>query len=119
LQVTGPDLIAFSELIVQLAEERMIAENNQHYTIIVAEPGAESYESEEDYKYGRLLLLRSDPVLVRWWKSKVVKLLKNIESIEKSLSSDKSDNAAIKLAELQAEVGTYKDLIQKHKHDSS
>lgn len=91
----------------------MLAENNQYYTIIVAEPGAESYDSEEDYKYGRLLLLRSDPVMVQWWQSKVAKLLKNIEAIQKSLSSDKSDGAASKLVELRAEVVTYQDLIQK------
>eukprot|EP00029_Vermamoeba_vermiformis_P012951 TRINITY_DN7893_c0_g1_i1.p1 TRINITY_DN7893_c0_g1~~TRINITY_DN7893_c0_g1_i1.p1 ORF type:complete len:268 (-),score=40.97 TRINITY_DN7893_c0_g1_i1:56-859(-) len=98
----------------KITEEKMIAEHNQFYTIISAEPGTESYDSEEDYKHGRLLLLRSDPVMVQWWENKLTKLLKNITSIENNLSGDKSDNASIKLAELQAEVNVYRVMIQKH-----
>lgn len=90
----------------------MLTENNQYYTIIVAEPGTEAYDTEEDYKYGRILLLRSDPLMVRWWETKQAKLRKNIEAIE--VTGDKGNNTSAKLAALRAEVKTYTDLIQKH-----
>jgi tRNA A22 N-methylase len=99
----------------------MLEENHQYYTIIVAEPGTESYKSDKDYKYGRLLLARSDPILVRWWEAKLAKLLKNIVAIEQKVSgTDRaSDNANMKLAELKAEVDHFSDLIQQHKQTLS
>lgn len=92
----------------------MLEENNQYYTIIIAEPGEQTYD-DEGYKYGQLLLLRSDPIMVRWWEVKLEKLIKNIMSIEHRQLNTASNNANAKLVELNKEVETYRQLINMYK----
>ncbi len=43
-----------------------VEEAGKTYTILVATPGSESYNTENEYRYGRIPLRERDPVLKEW-----------------------------------------------------
>ncbi|MBR5122184.1 MAG: tRNA (adenine(22)-N(1))-methyltransferase TrmK, partial [Anaerotignum sp.] len=51
------------EIGFSIAEEHMLKEDGKPYVLMRCEKGAEKYDREIDYLYGKLLLVKKDPVL--------------------------------------------------------
>ena len=50
----------------RILTEEFIEEEKKYYTILVAEPGKETYSDEKDYKYGKLLIEKAPADWIRW-----------------------------------------------------
>lgn len=88
------------ELGFSIAEEFMLTEDGKNYTGIRAVKGAEKYEKEVFYRYGKLLLEQKNPVLKEF-------LLYGKESfgrVVKELSGQAYDRNRQRLAELLEEL---------------
>lgn len=89
-----------------IENEEMIIEDNKYYNIISAMPGSECYNNDIEYKLGKLLIERKNPILKKYLG---INIEKNNIIIEKLNS--KSTTASIKRIEiLQKEVNTLKEV---------
>ncbi len=83
----------------RITDEIMLIDRDKHYWILICEPGKETYEADWQYRFGRSLTERKDPVLHGYL---LHKYNKNAELLE-SLASSESEAALQRKYQLQAE----------------
>ncbi len=83
----------------RIVDEIMLIDRDKHYWILICEPGRETYEADWQYRFGKPLAERKDPVLRGYL---LHKYNKNAELIE-GLSSGESEAAVQRRCQLQAE----------------
>jgi len=70
----------------QIVDESMLVDRDKHYWILVCEPGVEGYEKQWQYRYGRCLTERRDPVLHMYLQHKYNKNAELLENLERNVS---------------------------------
>lgn len=58
------------KLSFRIADEVMLIDRDKHYWILVCEPGIEEFDKPWQYRYGRCLVERKDPVLYEYLQHK-------------------------------------------------
>jgi tRNA (adenine22-N1)-methyltransferase len=90
-----------------IASEEMVSEQGKYYVIIRAVPGAERYDEEIDYLYGKKLIEESDSVFLRFMEkeqSRVEKVLQKLEYQELSPEGAKRKEGLLREREQIAAV---------------
>lgn len=101
------------------AAEAMVEEDGKYYTVMKCRrrkesvPAAESRPSPGEFKYGRILLRRGDPVLKAYLEQEIGQL----HAIEERLRSSDTPKAGERLREVEQELKTAEeayDEVQRH-----
>ena len=87
----------------EIVEETMLIDDGKYYTIIKATEGECRYDSIEEYRYGRLLLLEKNPVLHMFLGRELEKKTE-IEAIIKASGGDASIRRLEEIAEEKAVI---------------
>ena len=91
----------------RIMNELMLIDRDKTYWILVCEPGQEVFEKEWQYRYGRCLTERKDPVLYEYLQHKYNK---NAELIENLHGSD-SEAAQERLTSLRCEQNELTEVL--------
>ena len=70
----------------RIVDEVMLIDRDKHYWILVCEPGEETFKEEWQYRYGRCLPERKDPVLHAYLQHKYNKNAELVENLQGSES---------------------------------
>ena len=92
---------ALHEAGLRIACEKMAEDRGKRYLMIVAVPGEERY-AEEEYKYGRLLAVRKDPVFYRELTYRIEQLKRIAEALGEQ--ADEPDSRAGRREEVRTEL---------------
>ncbi len=87
------------ELGLGICRETMLREDGKYYTVMLARPGEMRYESEAEYRYGKLLIEEKSSVLAEY----LVKQEKQIRGILDHLTEEVGEAAALRKKELEKE----------------
>ncbi len=92
----------------QIVDEIMLIDRDKHYWILICEPGKETYEADWQYRFGKPLAERKDPVLHGYL---LHKYNKNTELIE-SLSQGESEAAVQRKSQLHLEQKELAEVLE-------
>ncbi len=94
----------------EIRAEKMVEEGGKYYPIIKARKGQMDWEREIDFRYGKFLLERKDPVLYMYLQKQRGK----VREIERKIKKGAQENKKIKrrLAELLEEKKTIKEALK-------
>ena len=73
----------------RIDREWMVYEDGHYYVIIRGLPGHETYDSEWDYRYGKYLADRRDPVLLEYLKKEYGKRESILRTLKKQLENNR------------------------------
>lgn len=85
----------------RVLEEDMVLEDGKFYPVMKLVHGTDSYEDEVEYQYGRLLLLKKHPVLLRFLEKEKMIYRELEEKLEKSRDSDRQTRTNVRLDEIK------------------
>lgn len=91
-----------------IQQEHMLQEDGKYYTVMRAVPGAQSYETDEEYEYGKILLDRKDTVL----KEYLEKERKRMENICEKLKKEETAQAKERLFTMEKALNKLQE-VQK------
>lgn len=83
-----------------IVNEDMVLEDEKFYPVFRAVPGEISYEKEEFYRYGRMLLLEKHPVLYQYLLQKHAAVVR----IAKALQRENGEKSRRRLEEIKQEM---------------
>ncbi len=91
----------------KIIDEKMIYEDGQYYTVIVAKPGPEEVYSDTEYLLGKKLIESKNPILKDFIKYK----MNSINELTHHLSHTKTKQAKERLQELEKENRLYEEVF--------
>lgn len=92
----------------KIVTEDFAKDDDKYYTIIVVEPGDESYDKSYEYTYGKCLIEKNLPLFKEWMTLKLQKL----DTIYKALQNTESESAIRRQEELQREISELNEVIK-------
>ncbi len=95
------------KLSFQIVDEIMLIDRDKYYWILVCEPGIQMYESDWQYKFGRLLPEKQDPVLHGYLLHKYNKNASLLNSLKKG----EGETVLQRQIELQAEQNQLEEVL--------
>ena len=95
----------------KIIDEKMLIDEDKFYTIIKAVHGNDKIYSEEEYKYGAILIEKKDEILKKY----LLRELKKIDKINENLNENFSDNTRIRIDELTYKKNIILCILQKMK----
>lgn len=98
---------AVHNLSFHIENESMVIDRDKYYWILVCEPGQEVYERSWQYRYGKILTERRDPVLHRYLLHKYSKN----DRLLCSLAGSESEAAGARRIQLQIEQTEIKEVL--------
>lgn len=93
----------------KIINEKMLIDEGKFYTIIKVVKGEDVQYSDEDYRYGRLLIKNRDEVLMKY----IYKEYNKIDNILENVGKSSSDGTKTRLLELNKEKKILTNLINK------
>ncbi|MGN0157879.1 MAG: tRNA (adenine(22)-N(1))-methyltransferase [Brotaphodocola sp.] len=88
------------ELGLVIVKETMLEEEGKYYTVMLAKQGQMHYDQEYEYRYGKSLIEERSQVLFKFLNREKCQY----EQIVEQLKKQNSENAAMRLAELENEL---------------
>ena len=90
-----------------IKEEHMLKEDNKPYVLMRCEKGAEKYDREIDYLYGKLLLEKKEPVLKEWILHEEGKYSRLFDT----LKDNPTENAQKRLPEVEEKLALMREAL--------
>ena len=98
---------AVHKLSFQITNEIMLIDRDKYYWILVCEPGQQTYDEEWQYKFGRVLPEKQDPVLQEYLLHKYNKNAALISSLEQG----EGEGALQRRVQLQTDQEQLKEVL--------
>lgn len=95
----------------QITKEVMVLEDEKYYTIMHVIHGTESCDREIDYRYGKTLLVKKDPVLYSYLKKEQLVTAELIKRLE----SSQTDRAASRSLELRKQKSMIEEALRQYR----
>ena len=92
----------------KIIDEKMLIDEGKYYTVIKAIHGRDCEYNESEYRYGKILIDRKDDIL----KSFILKEMDKIIEITDNLRKSSTNNAVIRLNELEEEYKKLKNVMR-------
>lgn len=91
-----------------IIDEQMVYEDGKYYTVISAAPAKELGYSEQEYKFGKIIIDKKELVFKNFLESKI----KELKILQSNLSKANTLNSKNRLLEVEDELRLYEEVIR-------